>query len=223
MISVKFDAKAFNRTFKNVLGYSYGFLDGIQAGKPEMFANLGPKIKELLEQFIDANARINPEMLHHVYEWQRAGQEASRLFDINYISSGSGLSFGYSFSQSVSIKSGSRVPFYDKARIMEEGIPVRIAPKTSSVLVFEDNGETIFTKSPVVVENPGGQVAGQFDNTFKMFFLQYLSQSLLQGAGIVSHLKNPDSFVRNFGAGAKTGRSKGFQTGRQWVADTGRQ
>jgi len=74
--------------------------------------------------------------LHHVYEWYQTGSPAARLFDINYISNQIGLSFNSTFRQSVSIKSGSKVPFYNKAQIIENGIPVTIRPVSSEVLSF---------------------------------------------------------------------------------------
>ena len=40
--------------------------------------------KELNQKLIDANARINPATLHHVYEWTKTGSPNARLFDIKF-------------------------------------------------------------------------------------------------------------------------------------------
>jgi hypothetical protein len=138
---VSVDTRQFKKDMNNVVEYSLGYLDGIKAGKSVFFKNLGLNMKEVLEKYIDSNARVNPKALHHIYEWSKVGSPDARLYDINYTVSNLGLSFMTNFKQSSSIKNGSNVPFYDKARIMEQGISVVITPKDSNVLVFEENGE----------------------------------------------------------------------------------
>jgi hypothetical protein len=119
---------AFKKDMKNIMNYSIGFLEGVQAGKVKFLNNLGVMTKEILEQYIDSNARVNPEALHHIYEWSKVGSPDARLYNINYTISNLGLSFVSTFKQSTSIKDGSLVPFYNKAKIMEEGTPVTIRP-----------------------------------------------------------------------------------------------
>jgi hypothetical protein len=110
------------------------------------------------------------------------------------------------------------VPFYDKARVMENGIPVVIKPRNSNVLAFEENGEIVFTKNAVVVENPGGQATqGAFEKTFDSFFRSYFSQSFLRSSGILDYLKRPMAYKNNFGAGARGGKSVGVSTGYRWI------
>jgi hypothetical protein len=175
-----------------------------------------------MKEFIDSNARVNPEMLHHIYEWNQTGSPSARLYDISYTTSNLGLSFRSSFSQSTSIKNGSRTPFYDKARIMEEGIPVTIRPRIAQTLAFEDNGETVFTKGPVRVDNPGGaEVEGGFERVFDMFFNRYFSQAFLRVSGIAKYLENPYVYKKNMSAGKNMGRSKGLSTGYRWIANAG--
>jgi hypothetical protein len=161
-------------------------------------------------------------MLHHIYEWNQTGSSNARLYDISYTVSNLGLSFRSSFSQSTSIKDGSRTPFYDKARIMEEGIPVVIRPKVAQVLAFEDNGETIFTQGPVTVDNPGGtEVQGGFEKVFDMFFNRYFSQAFLRVSGVAQYLENPQVYKKDMQAGKKMGRTKGVSTGYRWIANAG--
>jgi hypothetical protein len=160
--------------------------------------------------------------MHHVYEWYQTGSPDARLFDISYRVVGPGISFNSSFRQSSSVKAGSNVPFYDKARIMELGIPVTIKPVRSQVLVFEDGAETVFTRNPVTVNNPGGSgVEGGFQKVFDSFFTRYLSQSVLQSSGLVRYLSNPIAYKKNFSRGVKSGRSAGLQAGYRWILGAG--
>lgn len=218
MITAKFNTKKFNKEMTNILSYSSGFFEGAQRGKTVLLRNLGKETIEILKQYIDSNARVNPEALHHVYEWYKTGSPAARLFDIDYTVSNLGLSMKSSFRQSTSIKSGSRVPFYNKAKIIENGIPVVIKPKRSPVLAFEVDGEQVFTKLPVFVANPGGsQAQGAYERVFDSFFRQYFSQSFLKSSGILRYLKNAKAYKNNLGAGKRAGRSMGIATGYRWI------
>jgi hypothetical protein len=217
-----FNSSQFKKEMNNIVDYSVGFLEGIQKGKTVLLKTLGLETVELMKQFVDSNARVNPDMLHHVYEWNQTGTANARLFDINYTVSNLGLSFMSSFSQSSSIKDGSRTPFYDKARIMEKGIPVTIRPKVAQALVFEQNGETVFTKNEVRVDNPGGtEVQGGFEKTMDMFFNRYFSQAFLRVSGVAQYLENPHVYKKDMQAGKKMGRTKGLSTGYRWIANAG--
>lgn len=217
-----FNSAQFKKEMNNIVDYSVGFLEGIQKGKTVFLKTLGLQTVELMKEFIDSNARVNPDMLHHVYEWNQTGSPSARLYDISYTTSNLGLSFMSTFRQSTSIKNGSRTPFYDKARIMEEGIPVTIRPKVAQVLVFEDNGETVFTKNEVRVSNPGGtEVQGGFEKVFNMFFNTYFSQAFLRVSGIGKYLEDPIVYKKDMAAGKKIGRTKGLSTGYRWIANAG--
>lgn len=217
-----FNSAQFKKEMNNIVDYSMGFLEGIQRGKTVFLKTIGVETVELMKEFIDSNARVNPDMLHHVYEWNQTGSPSARLYDISYTTSNLGLSFRSSFRQSTSIKNGSRTPFYDKARIMEEGIPVTIRPRVAQVLAFEDNGETVFTKNEVRVDNPGGtEVQGGFEKVFDMFFNRYFSQAFLRVSGIARYLENPVVYRKDMAAGKRLGRSKGLSTGYRWIANAG--
>lgn len=217
-----FNSNQFKKEMNNIVNYSIGFLEGVQRGKTIFLRTVGMETVEVMKEFIDSNARVNPEMLHHIYEWNLTGSPEARLYDISYTVSNLGLSFKSSFSQSRSIKDGSRTPFYDKARIMENGIPVTIRPKTAQVLAFDDNGETVFTRGPVEVLSPGGtEVEGAFEKTFDMFFNRYFSQAFLRTSGIARYLENPQVYKKNMPEGKRVGKSKGISTGYRWIANAG--
>ena len=220
MFSSTVDLSAFNKDMKNILGYANGFIDGVEKAKPQMIANLGERISEILNEFVDSNARMNPQSLHHIYEWYQTGSPNARLFDIEYKVIGSGLSISSTFSQSTSIKNGSKVPFYDKARIMEDGIPVTITPKTK--LVFDVDGKTVFTSNTVTVDNPGGNVSGEYTKLFNMFFESYLKQSFLNDLGVFKVLNTNNDFDKNFSSAKVSGKSLGVTTGYNWIMKVGK-
>lgn len=222
MLKVVIDSKQFQKEINNIMNYSTGFLEGVHRGKTEFYMSLAPKISELAAQFVDVNARMSPELLHHVYEWQRTGSPEARLFDLDYKVSKVGITFTSSLKQSVSIKEGSNVPFYNKARIMEEGIGVTIKPKRASALRFEIDGTEVYTSREVRVENPGGQTQGQFENVLNNFFGVYFRQSFLNSSGLLQYFKYPQTYKKNMPSAKRGGRSLGLKTGYRWVADAGK-
>lgn len=208
------------KTLMNVIDYSIGFLDGAERGKKVFLDNLGKSTIYILGQYIDSEARANKSALHHVYEWYQTGSPAARLFDIKYTVSNIGLSLNSTFRQSSTVQADSTTPFYNKARIMENGIPVVIKPKGNKPLRFYEGGNTIFVKRPITVRSPGGdEVVGSFEATFDQFITKYFTQSFLKASGIFDYINNPTIFKKNILAGSKNGRSTGISTGFKWIAN----
>lgn len=200
--------------------YSFGFLEGVESGKKIFLDNLARGTVEGLKLYIDAIARSNPQAMHHVYEWYQTGNRGQRLFDIDYRVTTLGISITSKFRQSQSIQSGSYEPFYNKAKIMEDGIPVVIKPKGNNALVFEDNGTTVFTKKTIVNDFPGGrEVQGSYEKVFDSFMNTYFAQSFLTATGLYQYLDNPKIYKKNFAAGIKGGKAVGKATGFKWMVD----
>jgi len=216
---VKLDNKMFQKEMDNIIQYSFGFLDGAQKGKTKFLDALGKETIEILKEFIDSNARMSPDTLHHVYEWYRTGSPAARLFDIDYTVSNLGLSLKSTFKQSSSVQNGSNTPFYNKAIIMENGIPVTIKPKRAKALRFEVNGEEIFSKAPITVDNPGGNTQDGFEKVFNLFMSRYFKQSFLRNSGLLDNIKNPVAYKKNIASGKKMGKNKGIQIGYRWITN----
>jgi len=78
-----FNSAQFKKEMNNMVDYSMGFLEGIQRGKTVFLKTIGVETVELMKEFIDSNARVNPDMLHHVYEWNQTGSPSARLYDIS--------------------------------------------------------------------------------------------------------------------------------------------
>ena len=209
----------FEKLLNNIVNYSIGFLDGVELGKKEFLNNLGKSTLQALQAYIDLEARANPQSLHHVYEWYQTGSPSARLYDFDYTVSNLGLSFKSSFSQSRTVAQDSNVPFYNKASVMEKGTPVFIKPK-HNVLAFKNNGETVFTKKPITIENPGGAyVQGSFERISDEFFKIYFKQSFLRASGLYDYINNPTLYKVNLKAGSVSGKSKGKTTGFKWIAN----
>ena len=217
---VSIQTNNFEKELLNIANYSLGFLEGAQKGKKVFLDNLGRGVIFALGQYVDVEARANKEALHHVYEWYQTGSPQARLFDITYTVSNLGLSLNSTFRQSRTIQQDATVPFYNKAKIMENGIPVVIRPKKNSVLRFYQGGETVFTSKPVTVRNPGGnQVEGSFERIFDEFMTRYFTQAFLRASGISDYISNPVIYKKNLPAGAKQGRPKGVSTGYKWITN----
>jgi len=222
VIAVKWNDLQFKKEMENLIQYSTGFLSGVEQGKTAFLNNLGRLTVDSLKEFVDSMARVDHQMLHHVYEWNQTGSPSARLFDLTYSISGGGLSINSTLTQSKIASSGSKEPFYNKASIMEKGIPVTIRPK-KNVLVFESNGEMVFTKKPITINNPGGQeVQGGFEQTMDTFFNSYFTQSFLETSGINRYFKSPTLYHKYLQRGIKGGgRASGVSAGYRWMAEAG--
>lgn len=220
MIDISYDSKEFEKLMSGVVSYSIGFLEGARSGKKKFLEGLGKRSIEAMKEYVDISARGNPNALHHIYEWYQTGSPNARLFDLNYTVSNLGLSFRSEFRQSTTVARGSTKPFYDKARIMEEGIPVTIRPVRAKALSFNVDGEQVFVKGPVTVDNPGGpQTERALEKTLEDFINLYFTQAFMLSSDIGSKLFNPIIYKKNLRSGARLGKGKGFETGYRWIAN----
>jgi hypothetical protein len=143
--------------------------------------------------FIDSQARIKPKSLHHVYEWNKAGQSTSRLYKLNKLDS-TGLSFKINYELKLSKtsvptknrKQKSRYIFANKAAVMEKGMPIVIRPKSAERLVFEIDGQVVFMPKgqSVTVKSPGGRAStNQFDLAYSRYFSGPLVSNSIKASG----------------------------------------
>ena len=220
MITVKFDIINLNKILNNSVNYSNGFIEGIEIEKVEFHRILGGFAAEALGKYIDAKARMNPETLHHVYEWNCAGQSNSRLFKFNVTATSSNISINGNFLPSKTISSNSLQAFPDKANVMENDIAITIRPKKSDVLAFEVDNEMVFTRNSIYIDHPGGdKVAGSFGKVVDDFFNNYFKNSLLRP--FLDKLSEAKEFSQDFSQGAKSGKSVGVKAGRKYLDVSG--
>ncbi|MGA1049197.1 MAG: hypothetical protein ACO3UU_14415 [Minisyncoccia bacterium] len=140
------------------------------------------QIEKDFGNYVDAKARISKRSLHHIYEWDRAGEAEARLFKLSR-KDGEGISFkiNYGFLPSKSFAKTDlkrRHVFVNKASVMEAGMPLKIAPRFSERLVFESNGYTVFMPkgASVTVRRPGGPGV---KNAFQMAYTHFFSGNLV--------------------------------------------
>lgn len=220
MINMKINSKDLSKKLNNVIGYSNGFFDGVEMERLQFNRILGGYTAEALGYYIDSKARTNPNMLHHVYEWNKVGDRGSRLFTFNVNATKGNILFIGKFLTSKSISSTSSEPFPNKAEVMENKIAITIEPKNSDVLAFEDEGEMVFTASSIYIANPGGdEVAGSFGRVVDEFFSSYFTNSVL--SPVIKDLQNIKQFTDNFAKGSKSGRSAGVSAGRKYMTIKG--
>lgn len=220
MITTKIKNDELSKILKNTISYSDGFLQGVDLNRLEFNKVLGGYAAEALGGYIDSKARMDPSILHHVYEWNETGNKSSRLFNINVDATKYSITFNGKFLSSKKPASESGQVFANKATIMENQISVTVAPKNSSVLVFEDDGETVFTANSVFIAHPGGdQVAGSFGKVVEEFFGYYFKYSVI--APLTSKLKNAKEFPQLYSQGTKVGRSAGVKAGRRYFSMVG--
>lgn len=139
-------------------------------------------------EYIDSSARVKPASLHHVYEWNKVGQDKSRLFKLNRMDA-DGLSFRVTYDFKISRssvpsknkKQKKKYIFANKASIMEAGMPVIIRPKSAERLVFELDGITVFMPkgSSVTVKSPGGRASS---NQFRLHYGRYFGGQLVNNS-----------------------------------------
>jgi len=210
------DAKMLKNTLDNAALYSKGFLEGIEIERLNFNRVLGGVTSEALGAYIDQKARMNPKELHHVYEWNSAGNPSARLFRFNVNAGKTYINFSGKFLPSKSASDTSSEPFVNKADIMENKIAITVYPKKSKVLVFEYEGELVFTSSQVYIANPGGdEVAGSFGRVVDEFFQEYFKSSILKR--LMNDLETPSEFSKYFSKGASSnGRSVGVMAGRKY-------
>lgn len=217
MLNAKLDTKHFSKTMKNTIAYSMGFVDGIELNKINFNKELAQFTKEALGKYIDAKARGNPKKLHHVYEPGMTGSENGRLYEFDAIPTRDSIILNGSFKPSTKTPLNGGDPFTNRAEIMENGIAITIVPKNANFLVFEYEGETVFTSKAIYIAHPGGdQVAGSFGEVVDDFFNNYFTNAML--GPLLKKLQNPKEFVNNFSAGAAGGgRGLGIKAGKSYL------
>jgi len=149
------------------------------------------------------------------------GNPTARLVDLGVISSGRGSTITAEFLQSQTVKDGSKEPFYDKAEVMEEGIPVVIREKEAQALFFEIDGLEYFRMGPITVLNPGGaETRGGFVSVFEEFYNNYLTQVYLRAIKFYKHFESPKEYEKNFKSALKStnATSIGKMTALSWIS-----
>jgi len=172
MVAIKpFDDGKFAAKVIALTKYDRSILTNVHRGKNRSMIEAGAAklLLRYFEFYVDARARSNPSMLHHVYEFDMTGKMEARLFRGKVSESPVGAIISFSFKTS-KVPNRFGYMFYSKAQIMEDGTTVIIKPKNSKYLQYRlKNGRFIKTQKPSVVPKPGGEVKNNFRNEFDQF------------------------------------------------------
>lgn len=213
------NAKPFIDVLKNTVAYSQAFLQESKQLQSKVSEGIADESIDGFYDYLDMLARVHPDMLHHVYEWGEVGNPEARLFELKRIASGNKQIVSSEFLPSRTVEEGSNEPFVDKARIMEDGIPVVIDTVNAEALFFEIDGEEYFRTGPIIIENPGGEATrGSFVRAFEEFYGSYFQNVYLKSIPKYKALGRATAFAKNFGA-VKRGnaRSAGKAAARSWL------
>lgn len=145
--------------------------------------------KEFVRQ-TNRYAAANRKSMHHVYEWNKAGNNSNRLFTLNrdYVQGGRLIISTKFLESKTSVpvspqlrragKNGKSVKgghvFRKKASIMESGRPVHIQAKGAKALAFPGRNGIVFIPRgrSVTIKNPGGKaVVGSFTRHTRQWFM----------------------------------------------------
>lgn len=214
MVSAKINSKKAMRVLNNLVQYSDGFIKETKAQESTVTKRLAKSSIDGFYEYMDQLARVNPGMLHHVYEWGRSGDPNSRLFDLKVALSKNNAVITSEFLTSEVPSDTSNEPFYEKARIMEDGIPVVIQEVQAQALFFEIDGIEYFRAGPIVIENPGGpEVRGSFVEQFEEFYNSYLDDVYLKAIRFYQYFMDAKEYERNFNTAMKS--TNAYQMGRK--------
>jgi hypothetical protein len=126
MIRSRIKADDLIKKLNNTVKYSSGFVTELNKSKALLNQKVGATSVAAFYDYLDGLARSHPGMLHHVYEWGEVGNPMERLYDLTLQVNNTSAVIDAEFLQSNMPSENGGEPFYNKAIIMEEGIPVTI-------------------------------------------------------------------------------------------------
>jgi len=220
MISAKFDAKEFLTTITNIVQYSEGFVGEAKRNELKLSKGVAEMSIDAFYDYLDGLARSHPGMLHHIYEWGEVGNPFERLVELKTEISGKTVEVSADFLQSYSVSENSNEEFYNKAQVMEEGIPVVINEVNAKALFFMIDGQEFFRVGPIFIANPGGDATrGSFVKAFNEFYGEYFENVFLQSIRFYDKLRNPKEYSSHIKSAAKSqnAHSLGKSAGFAWI------
>lgn len=219
---LKYDLEEINETIDNMVQYTLGYLDETQASETKLAKKAGEASIQGFYDFLDSMARMHPDMLHHVYEWDMVGDPGGRLYQLKIGGQGKSITINSDFLPSSSRKDAYSSPFVNKAEVMEMGIPVVVEEVNAQSLFFQRDGQEFFRMGPIIIENPGGQeVRGSFLKFFQTFYNEYFETVYLESINFYRHLSSTKEYEKNFASAVKkNGYNDGKKAAAKWINDT---
>lgn len=218
-MKVRIKADDLIKTIKNTVDYSSAYLAELNRNKPVLNEMVGSLSIDVFYEYLDSLARSHPGMLHHVYEWGQIGEPQARLFELTMNINGTSAVIDAQFLESDVAADNAKEPFYDKATIMEEGIPVTIKEVDAQALFFQIDGEEFFRVGPITIINPGGAATrGSFLRAFNEFYNTYFIDFYLNSIKFYKYFSDHSEYERYFASASKGGSaSKGRKAALSWI------
>ena len=220
MIRSRIKADDLIKKLNNTVKYSSGVVSELNKNKALLNQKVGHTSIAAFYDYLDGLARSHPGMLHHVYEWGEVGNPMERLYDLSLAINSTSAVIDADFLQSNTPSEDGGEPFYNKAIVMEEGIPVTINEKDAKALAFTIDGAEYFRVGPITIANPGGQATrGSFVQAFNEFYGVYFTEVYLPAIRFYDYFSNPKFYEKYFASGVNGG---GYSTGKSaafsWIA-----
>lgn len=220
MIRSRIKADDLIKKLNNTVKYSSGVVSELNKNKALLNQKVGHTSIAAFYDYLDGLARSHPGMLHHVYEWGEVGNPMERLYDLSLAINSTSAVIDADFLQSNTSSEDGGEPFYNKATVMEEGIPVTINEKDAKALAFTIDGAEYFRVGPITIANPGGQATrGSFVQAFNEFYGVYFTEVYLPAIRFYDYFSNPKFYEKYFASGVNGG---GYSTGKSaafsWIA-----
>jgi hypothetical protein len=222
MIRTRIKADDLMSTLKNTIDYSSAYLAELNRNKKLLNEKVGSLSIDVFYEYLDSLARSHPGMLHHVYEWGQVGDPQARLFELTLSVNGTSAVIDAQFLESEIPADNASEPFYDKATVMEEGIPVTIKEVDAKALFFEIDGEEFFRVGPITIMNPGGAATrGSFVQAFNEFYGQYFIDFYLNSIKFYKYFSDHNQYEKYFSSAAKgSAASKGRLAAMSWIMNS---
>jgi hypothetical protein len=220
MIRSRIKADDLIKKLNNTVRYSNGFVTELNKNKSLLNQKVGMTSISAFYDYLDGLARSHPGMLHHVYEWGSIGDPMERLYGLSLEVNNTSAVIDAEFLQSNIPSEDGQEPFYNKAIIMEEGIPVTINEKNAQALAFTIDGQEYFRVGPITIANPGGEATrGSFVEAFNEFYGSYFTNVYLQAIKFYDYFSNAKAYENGFASGVNGG---GYPLGKaaalSWIS-----
>jgi hypothetical protein len=185
------------------------FFETVEDGLQDVEMARALQFIEDFNAYADSFARANPHVLHHVYEWNMAGDESARLFKLNAIPMDGIVTITWEFLPSVTENNNQKYShvanhvFRDKASVMESGNTVEFSTEKMVPTWYA----TVW-RSGTFTFNPGGPATdGAFGEVFENYFaaskarsridnIRFTATHLAKNAGVATGRKFIDSLIR---------------------------
>lgn len=181
--------------------------DWLQEVSRAAFVILGERFMLAVDRF----SAPNKKAMHHIYEWNKIGYPAARLFVLNYVPLTSGA-----FVNEITFKE-SKVPvpidpellipgktgkivtarnvFRRKAEVMELGLPVAFEAKKTLAFMTKAGMHFAGPGTRIVISTPGGKYTKNSLGSFMVGWYNKNAQVVMDSSGLYEKIANEAALI----------------------------